>query len=115
MTKSVEYLFSDKAPIVYDIYVEILKRIKSIGPVIIEPKKTSIHLKSTSAFGGVHPKKNWLDFNLVIDHPLQSNHIIKVEQASKNRFHNYFRFNSIDDIDDDFIVLLRESYSLMNK
>jgi len=50
-----------------------------------------------------------------MDHPLQGNHIIKVEQVSKRRFHNYFRFNSLDDIDDDFIVLLGESYKLMNK
>jgi len=40
--------------------------------------------------------------------------ITKIEQVSKNRFHNNFRFHSIDDLDQAFLVLLKESYQLMS-
>ncbi len=110
----VSYLFSNKSPTVFEIYKVILKKLENIGPVIVEPKKTSIHLKSKSAFGGVHPRKNWLDFNLVMDRKINDDRIIKVEKVSANRFHNYFRFEKASDIDGSFMSLLANSYQLMN-
>jgi len=95
-------LFLNQSPVVYEIYKTILKELKTIGKVGIKTKKTSIHLKNKTAFGGVHPKKNWLDFNLVMNHPLKDKRITKVEQVSKSRFHNNFRFKAPEEIDKSF-------------
>ncbi len=106
-------LFINKSPVVEEIYKTILKELKAFGKIIIEPKKTSIHLKNKTAFGGVHPKKNWLDFNLVLDHSIEDDRVTKVEQVSKSRFHNNFRLNSPADVDKSFTSLLKKSYELM--
>ncbi|MDP4087191.1 MAG: DUF5655 domain-containing protein, partial [Bacillota bacterium] len=71
-------------------------------------------LLNKSSFGGVHPKKKWLDFNLVTNHQIEHGKITKIEQASKNRFHNNFRFHSVDELNQEFLVLLKESYQLMS-
>lgn len=110
----VSYLFEGKSSTVFEIYRAILEKLEEIGPIVIEPKKTSIHLKSKSAFGGVHPKKNWLDFNLVMDREVKDSRIVRVEKVSTNRFHNYFRLEKVSDIDESFISLLAESYQLMS-
>ncbi|MES9684927.1 DNA replication protein DnaC [Bacillus sp. AFS001701] len=107
-------LFLNKASNVNEIYSKILDLLKEIGPFEIEFKKTSIHLLNKSSFCGVHPKKKWLDFNLVTNHQIEHEKITKIEQVSKNRFHNNFRFHSIDDLDQAFLVLLKESYQLMS-
>ena len=39
--------------------------------------------------------------------------VTKVEQVSKNRFHNNFRFTNPEEVDKSFILLLKESYELM--
>ncbi|WP_284037154.1 DUF5655 domain-containing protein [Neobacillus sp. 114] len=111
---SEDELFSNKASNVYEIYSKILYLLKEIGPFEIEFKKTSIHLLNKSAFGGVHPKKKWLDFNLVTNHQIEHEKITKIEQVSKNRFHNNFRFYSEDELNQEFLVLLKESYQLMS-
>ncbi len=67
------------------------------------------------AFGGVHPKKHWLDFNLVSVKPLNDKRITKVEQVSKNRYHNNFRFTAVNEIDKNFVSLLKQSYELMKQ
>ncbi|MGS2777803.1 DUF5655 domain-containing protein [Robertmurraya sp. GLU-23] len=87
---------------------------KEIGPFEIGFKKTSIHLLNKSSFGGVHPKKKWLDFNLVTNHQIEHEKITKIEQVSKNRFHNYFRFHSEEELDQKFLILLKESYQLIS-
>ncbi|MEH7451924.1 DUF5655 domain-containing protein [Gottfriedia acidiceleris] len=110
---SEDELFSNKASNVYEIYSKILDLLKEIGAFKIEFKKTSIHLLNKFSFGGVHPKKKWLDFNLVTNHQIEHEKITKIEQVSKNRFHNNFRFHSVDDLNQEFLVLLKESYQLM--
>jgi Domain of unknown function (DUF5655) len=111
---SEDELFSNKASNVYEIYSKILESLKEIGPFEIEFKKTSIHLLNKSSFGGVHPKKKWLDFNLVTNHQIEHEKITKIEQVSKNRFHNNFRFHSVDELTKEFLILLKESYQLMS-
>lgn len=112
---SEDELFSNKASNVYEIYSKILDLLKEIGPFEIEFKKTSIHLLNKSSFVGVHPKKKWLDFNLVTNHQIEHEKITKIEQVSKNRFHNNFRFHSEDELNNqEFLVLLKESYQLMS-
>ncbi|MEH6939359.1 DUF5655 domain-containing protein [Bacillus sp. JJ664] len=110
---SEDELFSNKASNVNEIYSKILDLLKEIGPFKIEFKKTSIHLLNKSSFGGIHPKKKWLDFNLVTNHHIDHEKINKIEQVSKNRFHNNFRFHSVEDLNQEFLVLLKESYQLM--
>ena len=106
--------FADKQPVVSEIYQTILDKIKNICDIEIELKKASIHLKTKQAFGGIHPKKNWFDFNLVMNYEINDVRIVKTEQVSWNRFHHCFRFKAVEEIDEIFISLLKTSYQLMS-
>jgi hypothetical protein len=105
-------LFAGKDPVVQDIYERLLEVIRPMGPFTAEAKKSSIHLVRTSGFAGVHPRKSYLYLNLRLDHPLASDRAAKVEQVSRNRWHNEIRLDSPDQIDNDLREWLSAAYSL---
>jgi len=83
--------FKTYPPETYELYDHLLQIIKGIGPYKAEVKKTSIHLVNTRALAGIHPKKSYLGVNLVLSRAMANPRAHKVEQVSKNRFHNSFR------------------------
>ena len=94
-------------------YEILMKQVETLGKVTVEPKKTSIHVKNRAAFLGVHPKKRWLDINIVTDAPIKSAKILKTEQVSKSRYHNMVRIGSEKDIDPELLGWLKQAYTLM--
>ena len=63
--------FEGKDPVVKSIYDRILSGSRKFGPVIEEPKKTSIHLVNKSAFAGVVTRKNALILNIKSAAPIK--------------------------------------------
>jgi hypothetical protein len=105
-------LFEGKDPVVRAIYERLLDEIRPLGPFTAEAKKTSIHLVRTSGFAGVHPRKSYLYLNLRLDHAVDSPRAARVEQVSKNRWHNEIRLDHPDQIDSELLSWLREAYTL---
>ncbi|MGI1767730.1 DUF5655 domain-containing protein [Streptococcus uberis] len=103
-------LLVNKEKTVSELLETILSILEQFGPYQIEVKNTSLHLVKEKAFLGVHPKKKWLDLNIVsnqaIEHPL----ITKNEQVSKNRWHNNLRLSSVEEVDDTVKNLLQAAY-----
>lgn len=108
-----EHLFNANDPIVREIYEVLITELKTFGPIIKEPKKTSIHLKSRAGFAGIHPRKKYLILNIVSHAPLQSPRVIKQERVSKSRFHNEVKLEKPQDIDTELLKWLKEAYDLM--
>ena len=69
------------------IYDRLLKEARRFGPVIEEPKKTSIHLVNRTAFAGVATRQHALILTIKSDRNLSSPRIHKSEQTSAKRFH----------------------------
>jgi hypothetical protein len=57
---SVDQHFEGRAPVVRAIYDAVLRVAKKLGPVVEDPKKTSIHLNNRTAFAGVATRKETL-------------------------------------------------------
>ncbi|MFA9288621.1 MAG: DUF5655 domain-containing protein [Weeksellaceae bacterium] len=95
------------------LYQQLLNDIDIFGNIIIEEKKTSIHLKNRAAFAGVHPRKSYLILNIVSSEPIVSPRIMKTEQVSKSRFHNELKIEKAEDIDDELIKWLHKAFDLM--
>ncbi|MBI4311802.1 MAG: hypothetical protein HY681_08470 [Chloroflexi bacterium] len=53
-------------------YEALLGKLVSLGPIIVEPKKTSVHLKARVAFVGVHARKDCLIVQVVAEGPIAS-------------------------------------------
>jgi len=107
--------FDGKDPVVFQIYKQILKSLRRLGPVIEEPKKTSIHLVSASAAAGVATRKGHLILTLKSDRKLSSPRIHKSEQTSASRFHHEVKLSSPAEVDDELAGWLREAYALSAK
>jgi len=105
-------LFGGGDPAVLATYDRLLVALAELGSFTEEPKKTSIHLVRTSGFAGVHPRKRSLMLNLRIDHPLTSPRVARVEQVSKNRYHNEVKLEQPEDVDAELIGWLRDAYAL---
>ena len=104
--------FEGKDDIVKSIYDRILTESRKFGPVIEEPKKTSIHLSNKSAFAGVVTRKNALILNIKSSTPIKHKRISKTEQVSAGRFHQEVKLSSPAEVDSLLVGWLREAYQL---
>ena len=101
-------------PVLQPIYTRLIADLQKLGPIIIEPKKTSIHIKAKSAFVGIHPRKNHFIINIVATQPIQSKRVLEHEQVSKSRFHNHVKIGSASEIDDELNSWLKQAYELLS-
>jgi len=111
-TYSLKDHFTNKDPLVRVLYDQLLSILRTFGPVIEDPKKTSIHLNRKSALAGVETRKDGLLLNIKSDHPIRSPRIEKAEQISAKRFHHKVRISSPRDFDEELKSWLKEAYLL---
>jgi hypothetical protein len=111
-TQPMTALFAGGDPAVQATYERLLAALREIGPFREEPKKTSIHLVRTIGFAGVHPRKHSLILNLRTIQPIQSARVTKLEQVSKNRYHNEVKLERPEHVDDEIVGWLRDAYAL---
>jgi len=94
------------------LYDQLLSILQTFGPVMEDPKKTSIHLNRKSALAGVETRKDCLLLNIKSDHRIKSPRIEKAEQISAKRFHHKVRISSLKDFDEELKAWLKEAYLL---
>lgn len=107
---TVDDQFVGKERVVREIYEALLGALRPLGAVVEEPKKSSIHLANGSGFAGVHTRKDYLNLNLVSSTPIESPRVNKLEQVSKNRYHNLIRLDSAADVDEELQGWLKSAY-----
>ena len=101
-----------KDPVVRQIYDCLVSKLGEIGPVIAEPKKTSIHLNNVSALAGVATRKSYLLLNIKSAHKLESPRIHKAERLSASRYHQEVKLSQVADVDAELMGWLRAAYEL---
>jgi hypothetical protein len=104
--------FEGKDPAVRKTYDKLLEALRRMGPVIEDPKKTSIHLVRKMAIAGVAARKDHLLLTIKSDHRRMSRRVRTTEQVSAGRFHLEVKLLSPSDVDSELISWLRESYEL---
>ena len=109
---SVASHFAGKEPAPRKIYERLLKASGKFGPVIEDPKKTSIHLVNRTAFAGVATRKNAIVLTIKSDRELTSPRIHKSEQTSASRFHHEVKLTSPAEIDAELTGWLKAAYEL---
>ena len=109
---TVDQHFKGKDPKVKSIYDRILAEAHKFGPVIEEPKKTSIHLVNVSAFAGVATRKNALILTIKSSVPIRDKRVTKTEKVSASRFYQELKLTSPREVDPLLIGWLLEAYAL---
>lgn len=111
-TVSVDPHFTRSSPAARATYDAILKTSRALGPIVVEPKKTSIHLVRKTAFAGIATRKDALILTLKSAARIRGPRVHRAEQTSANRWHVEFRLASAADVDRDLRAWLSEAYSL---
>ena len=109
---SVQQHFERRSPVVREIYTAVVSAAEQFGPVVEDPKKTSIHLANRTAFAGVATRRDFLILTIKSKRDIKSDRIVKREQASPNRWHLEIKLSSPDEIDRELAGWLREAYDL---
>lgn len=104
--------FVGRDPVVRKIYDRLVKAIKRFGPIVEEPKKTSIHIVNRTALAGVATRKGHLVLTIKSDRKLASPRIHKSEQTSASRFHHEVKLTSPADVDEELAGWLKAAYLL---
>ncbi len=104
--------FARKAPVVREIYHKLLRTLKQFGPIVEEPKKTSIHLVNATALAGVATRSNYLILTIKSNRELRSPRIHKTERVSSKRFHHEVKLTSPADVDAELTRWLKVAYEM---
>jgi len=104
--------FDNREPSVKETYKAIVQSARKFGPVIEDPKKTSIHLVRRTAFAGIATRKAGLILTLKSDANVASKRIARREQASANRWHLEIRLDAPDQVDKEIVAWLRKANEL---
>jgi Domain of unknown function (DUF5655) len=108
----VEDHFVNRPPALRAAYDALLDASRRLGPVKVEPKKTSIHLVRTTAFAGVAVRKAALVLTVKAAKDIRSPRIARHERASANRWHLETRVDGPDNVDAELIAWLTQAYEL---
>ena len=111
-TYSVNDHFVNKDPAVRALYDQLVALLQTFGPIVEDPKKTSIHLNRNSALAGVETRKDYLLLNIKSNHAIKNPRVVKAEQVSAKRFHHKVRISSPGDFDEELKTWLEEAYIL---
>jgi hypothetical protein len=109
---TVDALFAKSTPNVRATYDAILKASRTLGRVVVEPKKTSIHLVRSSAFAGIATRKDTLILTVKAAAAIRSPRVHRAERTSANRWHVEVRLASPAEVDGEVRMWLREAYEL---
>lgn len=109
---NVESHFAKSAPEVLATYQRLLEAARALGPVVEEPKKTSIHLVARTAFAGVATRRSSLILTLKSAKDIRNARIEKREQTSAHRWHVDIRLERPSDVDRQLTVWLNAAYEL---
>ena len=111
-THTVEALFAKSAPSVRATYDAILKASRALGPVSVEPKKSSIHLVRRTAFAGIAARKDSLILTVKSAKEIRGPRVLRAERTSANRWHIEIRMASPKEIDKDVRGWLKGGWEL---
>jgi len=109
---TVQQHFDKCVPAISATYARILTVAGNLGPFHEDPKKTSIHLVRKTAFAGIATRKTALILTLKSSSDIESNRIIRREQASANRWHLEIRLENPEEVDHELETWLKNAYEL---
>ena len=110
--KGLEDHFRGRDPQVREIFDELVRRLKEIGPVKVDPVKTSINLTTRHHLGAVTVRGTFLRLGFLSDRRIRDDRIVHVEQLGPTKFGHSVVLESIEDLDDVVMGWLAAAYRL---
>jgi hypothetical protein len=102
--------FAGKPKSVRAIFNKLLSVAKRSGPVIVLPEKTRIAFQVRMSFAAFVIRQNWIDGHVVLARRVENPRFRRIETFSPRNHLHAFRFESVDDIDDEAGRWFAEAY-----
>lgn len=93
------------------IFDAVMKRLKKVGPVHVEPVSVGIFLKNPRCFAQLRPKDKWVALSFSLPRKATHPTITRKVVPYQNRFHHVANVRSPEDVDDRLAALLAEAYA----
>ena len=92
------------------IFDRLLAIAKKNGPVTVLPEKTRIAFQVRMSFAAFVVRKNWVDGHVILARRLESPRFRRIETFSPRNHLHAFRFESVEEIDDEVVEWFAEAY-----
>jgi hypothetical protein len=102
--------FAARPPEQRKIYDAIVKHLKTVGPILIDPVKVCIMFKRTRSFAEVRSKKHSLVLAMLLSRRATHPKLGRTLKLSANRVAHFIELTRPDDFDDAARELLTESF-----
>ena len=102
--------FKGKPAAVRAIFDKLLSIARKNGPVTVLPEKTRIAFHVRMSFAAFVIRRNWVDGHVVLARRLENPRFRRIETFSPRNHLHAFRFESVDEVDDEVAAWLAEAY-----
>ena len=104
--------FAGKPKTVRDIFDKLLTVAKRNGPVTVLPEKTRIAFHVRMSFAAFVIRQNWVDGHVILARRLENPRFRRIETFSPRNHLHAFRFDKVEDVNDDVAAWFAEAYSV---
>ena len=106
--------FSGKPGNIRMIYDRLMQEVHRFGEVTVNPVKTSIQIKTGATFLSVKPKRDRVEIEFQLGREISTFPITRSFRVSKNRVLHCATLESYDQVNQEIVQWLRESYELVS-
>lgn len=110
--KGLEEHFRGRDPHLREIFDELVARLRKLGPLEVDPVKTSINLVARNHIGAVTVRGTFLRLGFLADRRIADDRIVHVERLGPGKFGHSVILESIEDLDDVVMGWLAAAYRL---
>jgi hypothetical protein len=106
--------FRGRNPDLRGIFDELVRRLRKLGPVKVDPVKTSINLTARHHFGAVAVRGTFLRLGFLGERRIEDHRIVHIERLGPGKFGHSVVIESVADLDDVVMDWLAAAYRLRN-
>ena len=102
--------FEGKPKSVRAIFEKLLAIAKKNGVVTVLPEKTRVAFHVRMSFAAIVVRRNWVDGHVVLARRLENPRFRRIETFSPRNHLHAFRFQNVEEIDDEVTAWFAEAY-----
>jgi hypothetical protein len=105
-----EDYFATGPPHERPVFEAVMAHLATLGPVHVEPVSVGIMLKRAGRFAELRPMTRWVALSFSLPRRATHRTIVRKVEQYHGRYHHVANVASPDDLDEDLLDLLTESY-----
>ncbi|MDR6559754.1 hypothetical protein J2809_004134 [Arthrobacter pascens] len=109
---SLDEPFREKPAEILRLFNVVRRTVEAMGPVTLVPYRDRVAFMVRVRFGGVRPRRDWIDVNFWLTRRIESPRFQRIETLSPYTHVYTVRVTRASDVDSELTGWLREAYSV---